>query len=159
VEAGWSARWIGDVPDTYVEAKYARAERRLTLRQVWRGLDQRELLRPSTLVRALCGLWLMAVLLTAATAAAQGRGGASVRITVLDETAAVLPGAIVLLVGDDGVEHTLQVDDTGVAVATDLTPGTYTVGASFPGFRPASGGWKPASWGLPATGPTGRGRS
>jgi len=38
-EAGWSARWTGDVPDTYVEAKYARAERRLTLRQVWRGIE------------------------------------------------------------------------------------------------------------------------
>ena len=38
-EAGWSARWIGDVPETYVEAKYARAERRLTLRQVWRGIE------------------------------------------------------------------------------------------------------------------------
>lgn len=84
-------------------------------------------------------LGVMAVALTAATAAAQGRGGASLRITVLDETAAVLPGATVLLVGDDGVEHMLVVDDTGVAVATDLTPGTYTVGASFPGFRPASG--------------------
>ena len=38
-EADWSARWIGDVPETYVEAKYARAERRLTLRQVWRGIE------------------------------------------------------------------------------------------------------------------------
>ena len=80
-----------------------------------------------------------AVVLTAATAVAQSRGGASVRITVLDETAAVLPGASVLLVGDDGVEHTLQVDDTGVASAADLAPGSYTVGASFPGFRPATG--------------------
>ena len=80
-----------------------------------------------------------AVVVAAAPAAAQSRGGASLRITVLDETAAVLPGAAVLLVGDDGVEHTLQVDDTGVVTATDLTPGTYTLGASFPGFRPASG--------------------
>jgi predicted acylesterase/phospholipase RssA len=31
------------------------------LGQVWRALDQRDLLRPSTLVRALCGMWLMAV--------------------------------------------------------------------------------------------------
>ena len=76
--------------------------------------------------------------MTSATAAAQSRGGASLRITVLDETAAVLPGATVLLVGDDGVEHTLQVDDEGVVVASDLTPGTYTLGASFPGFRPGS---------------------
>src|SRR5512137_3027741 len=38
-EAGWSARWIGDVPETFVEAKYDRAKRRLTLHQVWRGID------------------------------------------------------------------------------------------------------------------------
>jgi hypothetical protein len=38
-ETGWSARWIGDVPEAYVEAKYVRAERRLNLRQVWRGID------------------------------------------------------------------------------------------------------------------------
>jgi hypothetical protein len=38
-EAGWSARWVGDVPETYVEAKYDRAERRLILRQVWRGIE------------------------------------------------------------------------------------------------------------------------
>jgi hypothetical protein len=85
------------------------------------------------------GSWVAAVMLTVATASAQSRGGASLRITVLDETAAVLPGATVLLVGDDGIEHTLEVDAVGVAVATDLTPGPYTVGASFPGFRPASG--------------------
>ncbi len=84
------------------------------------------------------GMLVAAVVLTAATAVAQGRGGASLRITVLDETAAVLPGATVLLVGDDGVEQTLQVDETGVVTAADLTPGTYTVGATFPGFRPAS---------------------
>ena len=79
-----------------------------------------------------------AVVVTGATAFAQSRGGALLRITVLDETAAVLPGATVLLVGDDGVEDTLQADDTGVVVANDLTPGSYTLGASFPGFRPAS---------------------
>ncbi len=78
-----------------------------------------------------------AVLLTAAPALAQS-GGSSLRVTVLDETAAVLPGATVLLVGDDGIERTLQVDETGVASATGLTPGTYTIGAEYPGFRPAA---------------------
>jgi hypothetical protein len=38
-ETGWSARWIGDVPETYVDAKFDRRERRLNLRQVWRGID------------------------------------------------------------------------------------------------------------------------
>ncbi len=85
------------------------------------------------------GVWMAVAVLTAATAVAQSRGGASLRVTVIDETRAVLPGAVVLLVGDDGVEHALQVDESGLAVATDLTPGNYTVGASFPGFRPSSG--------------------
>jgi hypothetical protein len=38
-EAGWSARWIGDAPETYVDAKYDRGQRQLDLRQVWRGID------------------------------------------------------------------------------------------------------------------------
>ena len=38
-EAGWSARWTGAAPETYVEAKYDRVERQLDLRQVWRGID------------------------------------------------------------------------------------------------------------------------
>lgn len=92
-------------------------------------------------MRRLCSLLLVvtAVLSTAAPAFARQGGAASLRITVLDETAAVLPGAVVLLVGDDGVEHTLQVDATGVASMTGLAPGTYTIGASYPGFRPSAG--------------------
>jgi hypothetical protein len=54
-------------------------------------------------------------------------------------TAAVLPGASVLLVGNDGIEHTLQVDDLGTATATGLLPGDYTIGANYPGFRPSTG--------------------
>jgi Carboxypeptidase regulatory-like domain len=79
---------------------------------------------------------LVAVLGTAADAAAQAT--ASLRVLVQDETRAVLPGAMVLLVGDDGVEHTLQVDDQGVATSASLRPGTYTIGATYPGFRPAT---------------------
>ena len=79
-----------------------------------------------------------AVLVTAATAAAQS-GSASLRVTVVDETAAVLPGATVLLVGNDGAEQTLQADELGLVNVTGLTPGDYTIGASFPGFKPATG--------------------
>ena len=78
-----------------------------------------------------------AVLATAAPALAQAT--ASLRVTVLDETAAVLPGASVLLVGNDGIEHTLQVDDLGTATASGLPPGDYTIGANYPGFRPSTG--------------------
>jgi hypothetical protein len=38
-DMGWSARRVGDVPETYVEAKFDRRERQLQLRQVWRGID------------------------------------------------------------------------------------------------------------------------
>ena len=85
------------------------------------------------------GVLMAAVVLMGANAVAQSRGAASLRVTVIDETRAVLPGAVVLLVGDDGVEHALQVDATGIATAADLTPGSYTIGATFPGFRPSSG--------------------
>ena len=78
-----------------------------------------------------------AVLATAAPALAQAT--ASLRVTVLDETAAVLPGASVLLVGNDGIERTLQVDDLGTATASGLPPGDYTIGANYPGFRPSTG--------------------
>lgn len=36
---GWSARWNGDTPETFVEAQYERATKQLQLRQVWRGID------------------------------------------------------------------------------------------------------------------------
>ncbi|MEZ5419691.1 MAG: carboxypeptidase-like regulatory domain-containing protein [Vicinamibacterales bacterium] len=79
-----------------------------------------------------------AVLATAAPAAAQS-GSASLRVTVADETAAVLLGATVLLAGNDGAERTLQADDFGLVNVTGLTPGDYTIGASYPGFQPATG--------------------
>lgn len=86
--------------------------------------------------RVLLAAVAIAVFGTAAPALAQST--ASVRVTVIDETRAVLPGALVVLVGDDGVEHTLQVDETGVATGTNLKPGTYTIGATYPGFRPST---------------------
>ena len=91
-------------------------------------------------MRRLCSFLVLvaAVAATATPALAQGTT-ASLRVTVLDETAAVLPGAGVLLVGDDLVEHALQVDETGVASAAGLKPGVYTIGADYPGFRPSTG--------------------
>ena len=91
-------------------------------------------------MRRLCSFLVLvaAVVATSTPALAQGTT-ASLRVTVLDETAAVLPGAGVLLVGDDLVEHALQVDETGVASAAGLKPGVYTIGADYPGFRPSTG--------------------
>ncbi|MGD9904612.1 MAG: carboxypeptidase regulatory-like domain-containing protein [Vicinamibacterales bacterium] len=87
------------------------------------------------------GSWIVAVVAAALVAAAapavaQERG--TLRVTVLDETAAVLPGASVVLVGPDGVEQPLAVDQRGVATATDLVPGPYEVRAAMDAFRPTS---------------------
>lgn len=79
------------------------------------------------------------VLLALAAPAAAQTGSASLRITVVDETAAVLPGATVLLTGADGVERTLQSGEFGTIEVTGLVPGDYTIGATFPGFEPATG--------------------
>jgi hypothetical protein len=85
------------------------------------------------------GLFAAALTAAAAPALAQDRAAtATLRVTVQDETAAVLPGAAVILVGPDGVEQTLVVDERGVATATDLTPGSYEVRASMDAFRPTS---------------------
>ena len=57
-------------------------------------------------------------------------------MTVLDETAAVLPGATVVLTGPDGRVQTLAADERGVAATADLAPGTYEVRATMEAFRP-----------------------
>ena len=80
---------------------------------------------------------IVAAVLSAATALAQDRPGATtLRVTVLDETAAVLPGATVVLTGPDGREQTLAADERGVAATADLAPGTYEVRATMEAFRP-----------------------
>jgi hypothetical protein len=67
-------------------------------------------------------------------------GAATLQVTVLDETAAVLPGAAVVLVGPDGVEQTLTADQRGVVAASELAPGLYEVRASMEAFRPTTQG-------------------
>ena len=58
-EAEWSVRWIGAEPDTYVEANFERAVRRLQLRQVWHGVDGgRSFVRADDFGRAVQMLYL-----------------------------------------------------------------------------------------------------
>lgn len=83
-------------------------------------------------------LGVVVAVLSAAAAPAAAQDRATLRVTVQDETAAVLPGATVVLVGADGVEHPLVVDERGVATAADLAPGTYEVRAAMDAFRPTS---------------------
>lgn len=80
--------------------------------------------------------FLSVVLGTAAPALAQDRAlASSLRVTVHDETAAVLPGASVVVVGADGVARELAVDGRGVASAENLPTGTYQVQVSMDGFQ------------------------
>ncbi len=61
-------------------------------------------------------------------------------VTVFDQTGAVLPGAVVVVAGQDdalsAVRRDLRASGMGVAVAEDLAPGRYTVRIEFPGFQP-----------------------
>ncbi len=68
-------------------------------------------------------------------------GRARLLVTVLDQTGAVLPGAVLVVAGQDdalsGVHQDLRASGTGVAVAENLAPGRYTVRVEFPGFQTA----------------------
>ena len=76
-----------------------------------------------------------------ADASAQQRTQASsLRITVKDQSGAVVPGALVQVKGAEdrtaAVSLTdLPSDGQGVVLAADLTPGRYTVQVAFPGFE------------------------
>lgn len=72
-----------------------------------------------------------------APAPAQALG--TLRVTVVDQTGAVIVGANVTITGTDNTTRiatvpTAVTSDAGVATATDLAPGQYTIEASFPGF-------------------------
>ncbi len=68
---------------------------------------------------------------------AQGTGvGGTLRVTVLDQTEAALVIAQVAIVDGTGVERTAAVDERGVAVFENLTPGTFQVKATAESFRP-----------------------
>ena len=83
---------------------------------------------------------LVAALAPAAAASGQvvqGTGvGSSLRVTVLDQTDAALVVAQVSIVDARGVEQTATVDDRGVALFENLTPGSYQVKAQADSFRP-----------------------
>lgn len=67
----------------------------------------------------------------------QGNGvGATLRVTVLDQTEAALIIAQVTVMDGRGGEQTATVDDRGIAVFENLAPGTYQVKATADSFRP-----------------------
>ena len=72
--------------------------------------------------------------------AAQARDG-SLSVTVVDQTAGVLPGAIVTIAGQDDAMTSVRIEPVtanaqGVAIFSGLRAGRYAVKAEFSGFEP-----------------------
>jgi hypothetical protein len=84
-------------------------------------------------------LVLIAVVSASLAGAQTAPGRARLLVTVLDQTGAVLPGAGVVVAGQDealaAVQKDLRTSGVGIAVAEDLAPGRYTVRIEFPGFQ------------------------
>ena len=77
-------------------------------------------------------LWLLLV--------AQTASGGTLRVTVVDQTNAVVVGATVTVTGADDATRRVAVapgrtTDAGVATIPDLPPGRYTIDVEFPGFE------------------------
>jgi Carboxypeptidase regulatory-like domain len=82
------------------------------------------------------------LLVVAAVAGAQpAPRRARLLVSVLDQTNAVLPGAVVVLAGQDdalaAVRQEVRTSGMGVAVFDNLEPGRYTVRVEFAGFQTA----------------------
>jgi hypothetical protein len=80
-----------------------------------------------------------ALVLHSAPAAAQAPPGATLRLTVVDPTGAVLADADVTVAGTDDANRAVKrdgkTDGSGVATITGLAPGRYSIASSFPGFE------------------------
>jgi hypothetical protein len=78
---------------------------------------------------------LLALLLVAQTAS-----GGTLRVTVIDQTNAVVVGATVTVIGTDDTTRRVTVapartTDAGLATLAGLPPGRYTIDVEFPGFE------------------------
>jgi hypothetical protein len=72
-------------------------------------------------------------------AAALAQANASLRVTVRDETEAALIHATVTLVDADGVPRTVLVNESGVAIFSELRQGTYQITVDAEGFQSFTG--------------------
>ena len=92
--------------------------------------------------RALRAATLVAVfLLSIAPPAWSQPRTASLAVTVVDQTGAVIGGATVTVTGTDDVTKaagtaTVTTSNEGIATLPNLVPGRYTIEAQFPGFEP-----------------------
>jgi hypothetical protein len=86
--------------------------------------------------------YLLALCLTAgaSSALAQPAATATLRVTVVDPSNAIIVGATVTVTGAEAPTRAQSVPvektaDTGIATVTGLAPGRYTILAEFPGFE------------------------
>src|SRR5688500_15296722 len=91
------------------------------------------------MARRICVLALMVCLL-GGRALAQAPGPATLRVTVVDPSSAVVVAAIVTVTGVDPATSgrtiaPVRSTDAGVATIPNLLPGLYTIQAEFPGFE------------------------
>ena len=75
-------------------------------------------------------------LLAASPAFAQNANQTELRLVVVDETGAGIPGATVIVTPQKGEAVTFQSNERGLATSPALTPGQVTVHVDFPGFLP-----------------------
>src|SRR5262245_64856590 len=86
-------------------------------------------------------LFVLSLVATCASSVlAQTTATAALRVTVLDQTNAIIVGATVTLTGAEPATRAQSVPEaksaeTGIATFTGLTPGRYTIQADFPGFE------------------------
>ena len=82
---------------------------------------------------------IVALVCSPATAAAQGGRDAHLVLTVVDQTGAIIPAAVVTAVRADDPAKTVvgpvKTNDKGIATIASLPPGIYTIEAEFPGFE------------------------
>jgi Carboxypeptidase regulatory-like domain len=80
-------------------------------------------------------MFALVTALVAATAGAQSTTQGAVSGTVLDSTGAAIPNALIVIHNDaTGAEQTVTAGSAGTFRAPQLSPGTYTVTISAPGF-------------------------
>jgi hypothetical protein len=81
---------------------------------------------------------LLLFLCASGVAAAQSPKEATLRVTVLDQSGAIIPAARVTLqpVDPPGALQELQTDERGEAAFTNLAPGRYVARGEFAGFEP-----------------------
>src|SRR6266545_4693602 len=85
-------------------------------------------------------LWVMAFVLSAASARAQAPRDATILVTVVDQTRSVIQGATVKATGlEDATKAAasapVKTSEQGIATISGLRPGRYAIEAEFPGFE------------------------